>query len=87
MAPMGTGRHCRPRVRRPRRKWSGQTKAFYEMKRAAGFRRRAAVRALAYKWIRSIYRLWKTRTTYNENLYIEQLKTRYSPIIKFLETI
>ena len=37
------------------------------MKRAAGFGHQAAVRALAYKWIRTMFRLWKTRTTYNEN--------------------
>ena len=61
------------------RKWSRWAKAFYEMKRAAGFRHHAAVRALAYKCIRIIFQLWKTRTIYNENLYIEQLKKRHPP--------
>ena len=46
----------------------------------------AAVRALAYKWIRIIFHLWKTYTLYDENVYIEQLKKRNSPVIKFLET-
>ena len=68
------------------RKWSAWSKAFYKMKRAAGFHHHAAVRALAYKWIRVIFHLWKTRTMYDENVYIEQLRKRNSPVIKFLET-
>ena len=68
------------------RKWSRWAKAFYNMKIAAGFHHHAAVRALAYKWIRIIFHLWKTYTLYDENVYIEQLKKRNSPVIKFLET-
>ena len=56
------------------------------MKRAAGFRHHAAVRALAYKWIRIIFHLWKTHTLYDENVYIEQLRKRNSPVVNFLET-
>jgi len=67
------------------RKWSPWAKAFYNSKRAAGFRHHAAVRALAYKWIRIIFHLWKTRTTYDENHYIQQLKQRNSPLLNFLE--
>jgi hypothetical protein len=61
-------------------------KAFYQVKDAAGFRHHAAIRALAYKWIRIIFHLWKTHTLYNENIYIGHLKQRNSPFIKFLET-
>jgi len=68
------------------RKWSRWSKAFYNMKIAAGFHHHAAVRALAYKWIRIIFHLWKTHTLYDENVYIRQLEKRNSPIIKFLET-
>lgn len=68
------------------RKWSRWSKAFYQMKRAAGVKHHAAVRALAYKWIRIIFRLWKTSTTYSETRYIEQLKAKNSPVIQFLET-
>jgi hypothetical protein len=42
--------------------------------------------ALADKWIRIMFQLWKTRTAYNENIYIGQLKKRNSPLIKFHET-
>ncbi len=61
-------------------------KAFYEIIRAAGAKHHAAVRALAFKWIRIIFHLWKTQILYDENRYIEQLKKRNSPVIKFLET-
>ena len=67
------------------RKWSRWAKAFYEMKRAAGFRHHAAVRALAFKWIRIIFRLWKTNSTYDETQYIQQLKKTNSPLVKFIQ--
>lgn len=66
--------------------WSGWSKAFYKMKRAAGMKHHAAIRALAFKWIRILFRLWKTQTRYNETQYVEQLKRHNSPIIQFLET-
>lgn len=68
------------------RKWSGWSRAYYNRKRAAGAKHHAAVRALAYKWIRIIFRMWKTRTPYSESQYIEQLKRNNSPLIPFLET-
>jgi hypothetical protein len=42
----------------------------------------AAVRALAFKWIRIIWRLWKNRQCYQEDIYLESLrrkKSRYLP--------
>ncbi len=42
----------------------------------------AAVRALAFKWIRIVYRCWKTRTLYNEAVYLKALERRGSPLIK-----
>jgi transposase len=67
------------------RKWSAWSKAFYNMKRAAGMKHHAALRALAYKWIRIIFRLWKTNMKYDETQYIEQLKRTGSPVLQFLE--
>lgn len=66
------------------RRWSDWSRAFYEMKRAQGMKHQAAVRALAYKWIRIAFRLWQDRTTYSEEAYIEQLKKHHSPIVKYL---
>jgi len=39
----------------------------------------AAVRALAYKWIRILLRCWKTRQPYNPELYLSALLQRGSP--------
>ena len=38
-----------------------------------------------FKWLRIIFRLWKTRTTYDEAAYIQQLRKRNSPLAKMLE--
>jgi len=59
---------------------------FYRMKRAAGMKHHAAVRALAFKWIRIIFRLWKTNTLYSEATYQQQLQATGSPLLPFLET-
>jgi transposase len=61
--------------------WSG---AFYRMKRSLGMSHHAAVRALAYKWIRIIFRMWQTRTPYSEAMYMEQLQSRNSPLLAYL---
>jgi transposase len=38
----------------------------------------AVIRALAYKWIRVLFRCWQNRTPYQENQYMEALKKRGS---------
>jgi len=68
------------------RKWSRWSKAFYKMKRAAGMKHNAAIRALAYKWIRILFRIWKTREPYCEQRYLAQLTKKNSPLTKFLPT-
>ena len=65
---------------------SSWAKAYYDMMRDRGLKRHAAVRALAFKWIRILYRCWKTRTCYNEVHYFQQLRKRQSPILKFMGT-
>lgn len=67
------------------RKWSPWSAAFYRQKRQAGCKHHAAVRALAFKWIRIIFRLWKTHSIYDETLYIQQLKKRNSPLVQLIE--
>jgi transposase len=53
--------------------------AFYQYQRAHGKGHHAAVRALAYKWIRILFRCWKTRQPYNPELYLSALLQRGSP--------
>lgn len=56
-------------------------RAYYEEQRAKGKSHQAAVRALAYKWIRIIYRLWQTRTAYDEARYLECLRKKGSKLV------
>jgi transposase len=55
-------------------------RAFYDQKRAAGKAHHAAVRALAFKWIRIIYRCWQDRQPYDEQKYLDALQRRHSPL-------
>ena len=45
---------------------------------AKGKKFHAIIRALAFKWIRILFRCWKNRTPYDENKYLETLKKRGS---------
>jgi transposase len=53
---------------------------FYEAKIAAGKSHHAAVRALAYKWIRVLFRCWKDGRPYDEQTYLQALARRNSPL-------
>jgi transposase len=57
--------------------------AYYAMQRHKGKEHHAAVRALAFKWIRVIWKCWQTRTPYNEVIYLESLRRRGAPLLKF----
>jgi transposase len=59
-------------------------RAYYEQQRERGKKHHAAVRALAYKWIRIIFRCWKEGVQYSEEKYIESLRRRGSPLINHL---
>ncbi len=59
-------------------------RAFYESKRAAGMHHHAALRALACKWIRIIFRCWKDHVPYDERIYMTALRRRQPPWLTFL---
>jgi transposase len=63
------------------RKWSAWSKAFYDHLRARGHRHHAAVRSLAFKWIRILFRCWKNRQPYDEARYLQQLRRNGVPYI------
>ena len=42
------------------------------------------MRALAYKWIRILYRCWQTRSAYDEVTYLNALQRRGSPLFKHI---
>ncbi len=58
--------------------WAG---AYYHQQRQKGATHQMAVRALALKWIRILYRCWKSRTPYNETVYLQALQNRGSNLI------
>jgi transposase len=62
----------------PRSFWAA---AYYRQQRTKGCSHHAAVRALAFKWIRILYRCWQTRTPYDESTYLNALKRRGSPLL------
>lgn len=63
--------------------WAG---LYYYQQRERGCSYQAAVRALAFKWIRILYRCWKTRTPYDEARYLKALQERGSPLLKLAES-
>ena len=52
----------------------------YDEQRKRGKPHHAALRALAFKWIRIMFRCWKDRKPYDESVYCNSLKTRRSPL-------
>lgn len=59
-------------------------RAFYHQQRERGAGHHQAIRALAFRWIRILFRLWKTGQEYDENRYIEALKKKRSPVVSRL---
>ena len=59
-------------------------RAFYESQRQAGKAHGAAIRALAFKWQRILWRCWQDRTPYNEIYYLTMLQKRGSKLLKLI---
>ena len=51
---------------------------YYQQQRAKGKSRHTAIRALAFKWVRILFRCWKDRKTYDELAYQRALAARRS---------
>jgi transposase len=52
-------------------------RAYYDYKRSQGKGYHAAIRALAYRWIRIIYRCWRDHIPYNEQIYAQSLQQKH----------
>src|SRR5262249_50023327 len=68
--------------------WAGQTvtqsfwaRAFYHQQRARGSSHHATLRALAFKWIRILYRCWIDRRPYDEARSLLALQRRGSHLL------
>ena len=57
---------------------------YYQQQRDKGASHQAAVRALAFKWIRILFQCWQSGTPYDESVYLAALKRRGSPLISNL---
>lgn len=66
------------------RKHSLWASAYYDKKRQEGKTHNSAVRSLAYKWIRIIFRCWKDHQVYNELIYINALKNHGSDLFNYM---
>ena len=66
------------------RKQSAWAGAYYRMLKARGMGHHCALRSLAFKWQRIMYRCWKTRTLYDEARHLQQLRLRKSPLLAYL---
>jgi transposase len=60
---------------------------YYQQQRDKGKAHQAAVRALAFKWIRILYRCWQERTPYDESVYLQALKRRSAPLLHNLAEV
>lgn len=54
----------------------GWARAYYDQQRAKKKSHHTAVRALAFKWMRILYRCWKDRKPYSEQVYLASLAKR-----------
>lgn len=61
--------------------------AHYWQQRQKGCGHHTAVRSLAFKWQRIIWRLWQSRTIYQEEVYEAALRKRNSPLVALLDKI
>ncbi|WP_256575003.1 transposase, partial [Pseudomonas sp. NFIX10] len=59
--------------------WAG---AYYRQQKAKGCSHQAALRALAFKWIRIVYRCWNAGSQYDESVYLQALARHDSPLIR-----
>jgi len=63
------------RLSLPECQWARNYVEYYTKK---GKKFHTIIRALAYKWVRILFKCWQTRAPYNETAYMETLKKRGS---------
>jgi transposase len=59
--------------------------AYYRLQRNRGKDHHAAVRALAFKWIRIAFRCWQDGVLYDDARYVQSLRRRRSPLTALLD--
>jgi transposase len=69
------------------RRHSAWSQAFYLQQKQAGKSHPKAIRALAFKWGRILWRCWQDRKPYDELQYLESLKRKQSPLLALLPAL
>jgi transposase len=79
---------CPPFLRQTFVEWAAESlrhsfwaRAYDEQQCHKGTSHQAAVRALAFTWIRMLFRCWQNRTPYDEAVYLSALQRRDSPLL------
>jgi transposase len=67
--------------------WSRWAGAYYLQQRTKGSSHHTAIRALAFKWQRIIWRCWQDRRPYDEAIYEASLKKHGSPIVALFDRV
>jgi len=67
--------------------WSRWAGAFYLQQRSKGAPHHTAVRALAFKWQRVIWRCWQDRRPYDERRYEAALRKSGSPVVALFDRV
>ena len=68
--------------------WAGQSilycqwaRQYHQQQKARGKRHWMILRALAFKWVRILWKCWKSRQPYNEARYLDALVKQKSPLM------
>ena len=84
---------CPKFLRQSFHEWAGHSiaqsvwaRSYYQQLRSRGKGHHAAVRALAFKWIRVVFRCWKDGVAYDESRYLASLARRGSPLSAIVAT-
>lgn len=65
-------------------RWSPWAKVYYRQQLRRGQKHHAAVRSLAFRWIRILFICWQTRRPYSEDFYQQALRKRGSGLVSLL---
>ena len=67
--------------------WSRWAAAYYLQQRTKGCPHHTAVRALAFKWQRIIWRCWQDHKPYDEQIYEAALRKHGSPLVQLFNRV
>jgi len=66
------------------RRFCPWSRAYYRWQRDKGVGHHAAIRKLATRWIRILFRVWKSRQAYDPGKYLDSMRAKNHPLIAYL---